>query len=63
MYKERIEICEGCDKFKIYLDRIYICEECKCVLNIKARMASKKCPLNKWDRENNNSPEEKCGGC
>lgn len=63
MYKERLEICKGCDKLEIYLDKIYRCSECKCVLNIKARMKSQKCPLDKWGRENNNSSVENCNGC
>lgn len=62
MYKERIEICKGCDKFTSYLNKLYQCSECLCVLNIKARMSNQSCPLNKWGKENN-STQEKCGGC
>lgn len=45
-----------------YLFEMYQCSECKCVLNIKARMANQECPLGKWGKENN-STQEKCGGC
>ena len=62
IYKERIEICKNCDKVNNYLFEMYQCSECKCVLNIKARMANQECPLGKWGKENN-STQEKCGGC
>lgn len=63
MYKERIEICKGCDKFTSYLNKLYQCSECLCVLNIKARMANQKCPLDKWGKQDVDIPDKKCGGC
>lgn len=64
MYKERISICEQCDKLtKLFKDTVYQCSECKCVLNIKARMSRQECPLGKWGKENNDILSEECGGC
>ena len=62
MYENRLEICKSCDKLNIYMDKIYQCKECACILNIKARIGSMECPLKKWGKENN-STQDNCSGC
>ena len=39
----RISTCEGCEFY-----RKPICIKCGCVIAIKARMATAKCPEDKW---------------
>lgn len=45
VYKERVKICEGCDKFSQEARR---CLECGCYVDTKASWASEECPLKKW---------------
>ena len=48
-YKERLEICSGCEyKEEIRLPK---CGKCGCYLAIKARMKNTNCPINKWRTE------------
>lgn len=63
MYKERIKICESCDKMKVVLGYIKQCSLCWCLLDIKARVTSESCPIDKWDKKNRDTSNEKCGGC
>lgn len=63
MYENRMSICKECDRVKSYSNSIYQCLECLCILNIKARIKSQKCPLGKWNAENNDISNEECGGC
>lgn len=45
--EERNSICDGCPQLK-KLGLMRICGECGCTLNVKAKLADMKCPLNKW---------------
>jgi hypothetical protein len=45
-FRERLAICEGCEFFK---DRK--CLKCGCLMDVKARWASEKCPIDKWPAE------------
>ena len=45
VFRERLTICRGCDRFD---DLQMRCMECGCFLNQKARMVLDGCPLNKW---------------
>jgi len=52
-YKEqRIEICNRCEKQWIKFTT-KICGECGCIIQIKASIKSFKCPLGKWDADDN----------
>ena len=41
---ERVAICKNCE----YYTRVGICSKCGCVLAIKARIPTMKCPVGKW---------------
>jgi len=47
--KERMKICHSCE----YLKRGFIkpseCEVCGCIIRLKVRIPSEKCPMDKWD--------------
>ena len=43
---ERLQICEGCDKFDAEPGR---CTECGCFMRTKTQFASASCPLKKWE--------------
>ena len=45
VFKERMDICRGCEHFNAESER---CNNCGCFLNIKATWNSEKCPLSKW---------------
>lgn len=45
-----MEICNNCDKQWIKFTT-KICGECGCILPIKAAIKMFKCPLGKWDKE------------
>lgn len=45
VYNERIRICESCDKYDGGSGR---CQMCGCFVNLKAKIPSEVCPLNKW---------------
>lgn len=47
--KERLEICEQCDRLEKHL---YVCKECGCFMKGKTKFPSSKCPLGKWDKYN-----------
>mgnify|MGYP003626756429 FL=1 len=43
--KQRITICEGCDKF---FSPTRQCKVCFCFMDIKTKIKSKTCPKGKW---------------
>jgi len=45
-YRARISICQSCDQYKGRF-----CMACGCLMAIKARMATTKCPLGKWQND------------
>lgn len=42
---KRMDICVTCEFFVVDKSR---CNKCGCFMNIKARLASSKCPIEKW---------------
>lgn len=55
IYRQRLDVCRGSDKRGI--DRCehlawpgLNCGKCGCFVDVKARMKSMKCPLNKWPK-------------
>lgn len=60
IYKDRITICENCDRFD---KERTLCKECGCYLPIKARWAEQKCPIDKWPAETPSNNQGGCGGC
>jgi len=49
VYKERITICKGCEKYEEFENR---CKECGCYIPAKAKIILDSCPLNKWTADN-----------
>jgi hypothetical protein len=46
--QKRLSICQGCE----YYDKeLMKCNVCGCYLEVKTKMASESCPLNKWGVE------------
>lgn len=45
MFLDRIIICAACPRYDKHLDQ---CNECWCVIHIKARLDGESCPLQKW---------------
>jgi hypothetical protein len=43
--KQRLSICNECDKF---LKHIKVCSECYCVMPLKVKLAGAVCPIGKW---------------
>lgn len=61
--KERMEICKGCPhyslnskKFKIRVDEH--CTKCGCVLSLKTKCLSCKCPIDKWSAKMSKKDEQ-----
>ena len=48
LYKERIEICNSCDK-KIKILGDDYCSACGCSLKAKCRVKDEKCLMDKWN--------------
>jgi hypothetical protein len=48
-YKQRHDICKSCEHYRKFekFDTHY-CNDCKCVIELKARVRYFKCPLDKW---------------
>jgi hypothetical protein len=44
--RQRLEICEGCDRFQ---EKSRTCELCGCYMPLKTTMSNMKCPLDKWE--------------
>jgi len=45
--KERLKICNSCDKMNITLG-VANCSECGCLIKTKVTQNIKDCPLGKW---------------
>jgi hypothetical protein len=43
--QSRFSICQECDQL---LPIVNMCKQCGCLMNIKTRIYSSKCPLEKW---------------
>lgn len=56
---QRMNICHVCDR-RINFMGYVICNECKCVCNLKTKLPSQGCPMNFWPAI---QPVKKCGGC
>jgi Family of unknown function (DUF6171) len=41
--EERLAICNSCDRLKNGR-----CQECSCIVALKVRLATEKCPIGKW---------------
>ena len=46
-YQRRLDICNGCEWFDHEAGR---CKQCGCFMRIKAKLASEKCPIDKWEK-------------
>ena len=44
-YKERLDICDGCDKMR---KSTFTCGSCGCYLGTKAEWRTTTCPEHKW---------------
>jgi hypothetical protein len=53
--KERLEVCNGCEKYNHTTTQ---CHECGCVMLIKTLLASSVCPLSKWNADETEIKEE-----
>ena len=45
---DRLAICKKCKHFRKSTNQ---CKKCGCFMQLKARIAFTKCPIDKWDRE------------
>jgi len=45
-FKERMSICERCNRYDSLQSR---CTECGCFMLLKARLGTEDCPLGKWN--------------
>ena len=45
IYKDRLDICRGCDK---YIKLTGNCSVCLCFMRVKASIGQMSCPLEKW---------------
>ena len=45
--KERLDVCKNCDE-KIKIAGVWVCGQCGCPLQSKARAPKEKCLMNKW---------------
>lgn len=43
--RERIKVCEDCEAFGKMLRQ---CAVCHCIMDLKTKILSAKCPLDKW---------------
>ena len=41
----RLTICEPCSAFN---DRLHLCRECNCLVDVKIHVKSSVCPIGKW---------------
>jgi glutamate racemase len=46
--EERLDICKGCEHYKLIKNVIEVCGTCNCPLATKTALVLSKCPLNKW---------------
>ena len=49
-FKERMSICEKCNRYDTSQSR---CMECGCFMLLKARLGTEDCPLGKWNEITN----------
>lgn len=49
VFEERMAICGSCESFNLQEKR---CLKCGCYMEAKAKMATTKCPLGKWQEAN-----------
>ena len=42
---ERYEICKSCDWFRSVIKQ---CKKCGCIMPLKTRLETGKCPIRKW---------------
>ena len=42
-YTDRLVICRACDRY-----RYFQCQECRCVVWFKAKLATEDCPKKRW---------------
>ena len=54
-YEERIAICKGCKHFRSSINQ---CKKCGCFMKVKAAIAFTRCPIGKWERENDLTPDQ-----
>lgn len=47
LIKKRLRICEDCEFKKVKLKKD-ICSKCGCILSLKTKINSEKCPIGKW---------------
>ena len=45
VYKQRLDICKGCDQFQ---KMALLCKSCGCFMPAKAKIANIRCPEDKW---------------
>jgi ribosomal protein L32 len=43
--KQRLDVCQNCDKFK---PMTHQCGICNCFMNLKVQLQDSICPLQKW---------------
>jgi hypothetical protein len=43
--RQRLEICEGCERFQ---EKSRICDLCGCYMPLKTTMSNMKCPIDRW---------------
>lgn len=51
-YEKRRQICRTCEHQKVIIG-IKTCDECGCAIWSKTMMRSAKCPIGKWNAEEN----------
>jgi hypothetical protein len=51
IYKERMNICKGCEKYNEFEN---MCKECGCYVPAKAKIIMDSCPLDKWKEDPTN---------
>ena len=49
VYKERLEICRGCEH---YFSLTGTCKKCGCFMRVKAKISTMTCPERKWLKTN-----------
>lgn len=51
--QERMKICEGCEYYRKLTTQ---CTKCSCYMKVKALWPVAKCPIDKWDRHEEQPP-------
>jgi len=49
MVKARLDVCGLCESKSKSM--VPVCKECGCVIRLKSLIKSEKCPLDKWDKQ------------